>query len=307
MVGGAAERVRAHARGEVSGGSDVHSSAVPAFTPPLTLAEVEAAFAGAYQVEASVQTGGQGTVFRARAEGRCVALKIYHADQLEERLAREMEALRNIRGPTLVELHDAGTCSVRGEECRFLATTFIEGKGLDAVLAAEGAQPIARVARIGRDVAVAVREIWSARIVHRDIKPNNVMLTPDGRSVLIDLGVARHVDMTSLTSTGKTWGTHGYLSPEQARGAPLTCKSDVFALGVLLQECILGRHPTGRRQDILLNGAPKTAGLRDGLPAPLVQLLDAMVHRGAVHRPLPERVAAELGELAGNTNVGEER
>lgn len=271
------------------------------FTPALTIAEVQATFAGKYLIDAALQAGGQGAVFKARVDpaGPCVALKIYHADQLEERLEREIEALKTIRGPTLVELQDSGACSTRGDQCRFLATTFIEGQPLDAVLAKDGGQQLERVARIGHDVALAIEQLWGARIVHRDIKPNNVMLTPAGGAVLIDLGVARHIDLTSLTTTGKTWGTPGYFSPEQARMQPLTCKSDVFALGVLLQECILGRHPTGRRQELLINGGVKTDGLRAKLPRFLVHQIDDMVQKAAIRRPLPGKLARDLAPLAG--------
>ncbi len=271
------------------------------FTPQLTVAEVQTTFAGEYVVSSALQNGGQGAVFRARVapNGTEVALKIYHADQLEERLEREISALKTIRGPTLVALHDAGSRSVRGEQCRYLATTFIEGRPLDAVLTADGAQTLERVARVGHDIALAIEQVWDARIVHRDIKPSNIMLTPAGAAVLIDLGIARHIDMTSLTTTGKTWGTAGYFAPEQARGQPLTCKSDIFALGVVLQECILGRHPTGRRQEFLMNGGPKTDGLRDKLPRFLVHLIDEMVHKTALRRPLPARVVRELATLAG--------
>jgi serine/threonine protein kinase len=274
---------------------------VSGFDPPLTVIEVQAAVGSAYRINTSLQIGGQGAVFQAEVQpqGTTVALKVYHPDQLEERLEREIDALRAIRSPTLVQLHDAGSCEIRGQQCRYLATTFIDGQPLDAVLKAGGAQPLARVARVGHDIALAIETIWTARIVHRDIKPNNVMLTATGGAVLIDLGVARHLDMTSLTTTGKTWGTSGYLSPEQCRAAPLTCKSDVFALGILVQECILGRHPTGTRQASLLGGGVKTDGLRTGLPRFLVHLVDAMVHQKAVMRPSPAKVAAGLAQLAG--------
>lgn len=258
------------------------------------------AFASICKVEATLQAGGQGAVFKARTpKGAVVALKIYSSDQLEERLEREIEALKTIRSPTLVELHDAGTCTVRGQQCRYLMTTFIEGQTLDALLKAGGPQPPDLIARVARDVALAIEAVWDERIVHRDVKPNNIMLPPGGGAVLIDLGVARHIDMTSLTTTGKTWGTNGYLSPEQCQGRPLTCKSDVFALGVVVQECILGRHPTGLRQPALISGGVKTAGLRAGLPPFFVHLVDEMVHAKAIMRPSPGKVASALGTLAG--------
>jgi len=270
------------------------------FVPPLTADEVEAAFGGAYRLDAVLEAGGQGAVFRARSTKEdMVALKVYHAEQLEERLARELQALKTIREPTLVRLHEAGSCTIRGQPCRFLATAFIEGRPLNVVLAAEGPQSVDCVARVGRDIASAVERIWKDRIVHRDIKPNNVMLTPEGGAVLIDLGIARHIDRTPLTATGLTWGTRGHLSPEQARGQALTCKSDIFALGVLLQECILGRHPTGRRQELLVNGGVKTDGLRPGLPPVLSRLIDGMVLRNAVYRPGPGSVSGTLMGVLG--------
>ncbi len=272
------------------------------FAPPLTLVEVQESFAGKYVVDAAIQAGGQGAVFKARAQpdgATAVALKVYCSDQLEARLEREFAALKALRGPTLVELCDAGTCAIRGAQCRYLATTFIEGRPLDAVIATEGARPLDRVARIGHDVALALEQVWGARVVHRDVKPNNVMLTRVGGGVLIDLGVARHVDLASLTTTGKTWGTAGYLSPEQTLGHPLTCKSDVFALGLVLQECILGRHPTNRRQELLMSGGAKTDGLRANLPRFLVHLIDSMVNKRAIQRPLPGKVSRELEALAG--------
>lgn len=279
-----------------------------AFSPPLELSEVADALGRAYSVEAVLQAGGQGAVFRARPRPpseseRLVALKVYSPAQVEERLVREFDALKSLKGATIVELVDAGNCVIRGEDCRYLVTTYIDGEPLDGVLARDGGQPVARVARIGHDIALALDQVWAARIVHRDVKPNNVMVTPQGGAVLIDLGVARHMDLTSLTTAGKTWGTAGYLSPEQALGRPLTCKSDVFALGILLQECILGRHPTGRRQEFLLQGGTKTAALRADLPRHLVHLVDEMVHRTALRRPTPAKVASALAQLAATAQV----
>src|SRR5205823_12550809 len=118
------------------------------------------------------------------------------------------------------------------------------------------------------------------------LKPYNIMLRPDGQAVLIDLGVARHIALDSLTTYGKTWGTEGYLSPEQARIVrSLTCKSDVFALGVVVQESLLGRHPTARHQQQLVAGGPATASLQAGLPTEFIALVDRMVHRDPVRRP----------------------
>lgn len=270
------------------------------FDPPLTATEVESAVKGLFHAVLPIQVGGQGAVFKAVAttkSGTVVALKIYHPDQIEERSAREVKALKALRGETIVSLQSSGVVRIRGEKCPYLATTFVDGEVLSSRIA-RGALDVPMLARIGHDVALAIDLMWGARIVHRDIKPSNIMLATDGRAVLIDLGLARHLSLQSLTSTGRTWGTEGYLSPEQARTLKqLSCHSDVFSLGIVLQECLTGRHPTARRQPLLTNGGPDTATLRSGLPPALVQTINAMVGRQSHTRPLPQAVAAALTAL----------
>jgi eukaryotic-like serine/threonine-protein kinase len=224
--------------------------------------------------------------------GSSLALKIYSPGQIEERTDREIDALRRIKSETLVTLVGSGRCQLRGDSCLWLETAFIEGEPLSTRIG-RGPLNVSEVSTIIRDIAIAVEALWAERIVHRDIKPDNIMLTPTGRAVLIDLGVARHVDLSPLTTLGKTWGTEGYLSPEQATARrALTCKSDVFALGIVAQESLLGRHPTSRRQSPLTNGGLSTNGLQAGLPLDFVTLVDAMVHHQAVARPLPHEVSA---------------
>jgi eukaryotic-like serine/threonine-protein kinase len=270
------------------------------FTPPLTTEEVAAAFGGRFSTVEPLAAGGQGAVFRATSPGETggVALKVYFEDQVEERTRREVNALRAMRGPTIVRLVDEGHCHIRGAKCIYIATTFIEGETLATALARGPLLP-GEVARIGHDIALAIDEMWQQRVVHRDIKPANIMLTTAGGAVLIDLGLARHLALTSLTSKGKTWGTEGYFSPEQARGLGLTCRSDIFALGVSLQESLLGRHPTSRRQRDLLSGGPLTASLRPKIPPELVTVIDEMVARSPINRPMPKAVAERLRRLAG--------
>ncbi len=195
------------------------------FNPPLTIAEVQAAFPDSYVRVNPVFAGGQGTVFRVESAGGSVsALKIYVPEpgaELEERTTREVDALRRIIRTTIVRLDDHGTAQVRGSRCRFVSTTLIEGVTLAAQLTPPGTSlSMDAVARVGHDIADAIDALWAVpnRIVHRDIKPQNVMLANSGFAVLIDLGVARHTLLDTLTATGATWGTQGYMSPEQARG-----------------------------------------------------------------------------------------
>jgi len=274
---------------------------VPPFDPPLVSAEIEAAFPGRYQSVHVLKTGGQGAVFRVEAgshqeqpAGTPVALKIYYADQLEERTEREINALKQIQIESLVRFVGTGRIAIRSLPCIWLETTFIEGEPLAAVIT-RGPLSCSSAATMAHDVALALEQLWAHRIVHRDVKPDNIMVRPNGHAVLIDLGVARHIELDSLTTYGKTWGTEGYLSPEQARIVrSLTCKSDVFALGVVVQESLLGRHPTARHQQQLVAGGPATASLQAGLPTEFIALVDRMVHRDPVRRPTPSEVVVSM-------------
>lgn len=269
-----------------------------AFVPPLTLAEVEKALAGQFEHVQPLPAGGQAAVFRARSVGakggEDVAVKVYYGEQVEERTRREIDAICALNSETLVRFHGAGTCRLRGAPHHYIATAFVDGETISALLGRGGAS-LQQVARVGHDVALAVGALWDRRLVHRDIKPNNIIMTRGGRAVLIDLGLARHILLAALTTQGKTWGTEGYLSPEQMLAQrALTCKSDVFSLGIVMQEMLLGRHPTRRRQDVLANGGAPTAGMRVGIPADVVSLIDRMVMKQAVFRPGPADVAGAL-------------
>jgi serine/threonine-protein kinase len=268
------------------------------FIPTLLAAEAEKAFAGKFTtlVAFSGNEGGQGIVFKANANGsvhiqRPLALKIYYPGSLTERTKREVEALRRLQCDTFVKLFDAGHVVLRGQQCMYVATEFIDGEVLSSFISRGPLTPN-KVARIACDISAAIQALWQERIVHRDIKPQNIMLTQSGRAVLIDLGVARHLSLGSLTTAGKTWGTEGYMSPEHANALrQLSCKSDIFALGIVLQESLTGNHPTGLNQMALLSGGLPTAALGLNLPVNFASHLDSMLHLKPHNRPAPEQVA----------------
>lgn len=275
---------------------------MPPFVPALTAAEVSGAFPGMYSSVDPPREGGQGAVFRALTPaGACHAIKVYFPDpggQVEERTDREIIALQHIACPTIAALCGHGSLTLRGDVCRFVTTAYVDGEPLSDALV-RSALDLPSVARLGRDLAAAIDVLWQARLVHRDIKPANVMLSDLGAAVLIDLGVARHTSLVSLTMTGATWGTRGYMSPEQAHARKaLTCKSDVFSLGVLLQAALLGRHPTGNNQNLLLGGGiPTEPSLVSAAPM-IGQLIDSMLLRDPNRRPLPAQIALALESLA---------
>jgi serine/threonine-protein kinase len=265
------------------------------FNPKLVPKEVEAAFGGKFISVQGISDGegGQGMVFKATpvSTTSSVALKIYYPGSLSERTKREVEAMRRIRCDTLVKLYDAGHVVLRGQNQMYVATEYVDGELLSSVIN-RGALQRNKVAQIGHDIAMAIDAVWQERIVHRDIKPTNIMQTSNGKAVLIDLGVARHLSHTPLTTIGKTWGTEGYMSPEQAQALrQLSCKSDIFALGIVLQELILGRHPTDWNQLLLARGGIPTAKLMSGVNTDFVSLLDSMLLANPHQRPSPINVA----------------
>lgn len=273
-----------------------------AFDPPLDAAEIAEPFVLLYRNLRAIQSGGQGAVFRAQpiVAGPDVALKILYPGEVQERTDREIKAMKTLRSPYIVEICNYGKVPLRGLSCSWLATSFIEGESLASMLA-RGPLSELQIVRIAEQVGEAIRALWRKRIVHRDLKPDNIMIKPDGNAVVIDLGIARHVEMSAITTAGKTWGTQGYLSPEQVQAIRgLTCRSDIFALGIVLQQCLLGRHPTNGDQMALVNGGPKSVALRASINPQLVQLIDSMVDARAVYRPLPRGLIERARAIAAN-------
>jgi serine/threonine protein kinase len=271
------------------------------------LADANAALGPRFQVGALIRGGGQGVVYRGartsapdgRATSDDCAVKYYFDPAQDERVDREIRALEGFRHPNLANIVEHGRITVSGELVRYIAWEYIDGEPVDVKLRA-GPLPGKTVACIGRDVARAIDHIWSKRIVHRDVGPKNIMLRKgDLEAVLIDLGIARHLFESPLTAPGLTWGTYGYLSPEQCRAEPnLTCHSDVFSLGVSLQEALVGRHPTRGDQQILITTPPKTSNLAPSSPAGLAEAVDLMLNLRAPFRPLPAALVIRFAELA---------
>ena len=257
---------------------------------------VERSLGGAFTALTLLQSqGAQGAVFRAIAQdGSDVALKIYNVDHVEERSAREVAAMQKLKRSTIVRLHSAGRITIEKNSYRYIATPFITGQALSDRISA-GPLEVTAAARVVMDLADAVDELWIHRIVHRDVKPPNVIVKPDGHAVLIDLGVARHLDQKTLTVAGYTFGTPGYFAPEHIGGRKLSCKADVFSAGIVFQEMLIGRHPTGERQDLLAAGGPRTSSIAHGVPSLIARLIDEMVAKRPYDRPTPSRIRAVLG------------
>jgi len=268
------------------------------------LQQVQEVFNGRFRISGPLRLGGQALVLRATQPvsgsdtEQDVALKLYLDSNQDERVLREIEAASRVRHLTLANLLEHGTVQIGDRRFRYLAWEFIPGTALDSRLASTGPVAPKVCAVVGRDVATAIEAIWARRIVHRDVNPKNIMLRAgDQGAVLIDLGIAKYIDSSPLTGPGLTWGTAGYLSPEQMSGLELTCQSDIFSLGISLQQALTGNHPTNYDQRALRYGGPRTEDLHATAPARFAGLLDRMVTQRPAHRPAPRMLIDGFTEL----------
>lgn len=243
--------------------------------------------------------GGMGVVYLARTSaGSLVALKVLAAEYAEdtgfrERFRREVEVARRVSSPWAVPLIDADADA----EAPWLATAFVPGPSLAEAVAAHGPLGEHGLRVLGGRLAQALGEVHRAGLVHRDLKPGNVLLAPDGPR-LIDFGIARAPEDSGLTATGLVVGTPGYLSPEQAEGRgglAVGAPSDVFSLGCVLAFAATGRPPFGTGAlDALLYRAVHDPADLDGVPAPLGELLSRCLAKDPAARPEVAELIREL-------------
>ncbi|MER7575122.1 bifunctional serine/threonine-protein kinase/ABC transporter substrate-binding protein [Streptomyces sp. NPDC126514] len=255
---------------------------------------------GRYRLLRRLGAGGMGVVFLARAPGGAIAaVKTVRSSYAEEsgfraRFRREVEAARQVGSRWVVPLLDADADA----ETPWLATAYVPGPSLAETVDAFGPLPLASVRVLGVRVAEALQAVHRAGLVHRDVKPGNILLAPDGPR-LIDFGIARAPEATALTSSGVIVGSPGFLSPEQARalGGDIGPPSDVFSLGCVLAYAASGVRPFGggAAAGVLLRTVyeePDPASFPDGL-APL---LTACLHKDPADRPDLSRLRAALEE-----------
>jgi serine/threonine protein kinase len=261
---------------------------------------------GGYRLVQVLGEGGMGVVHLALdRSGRAVAIKLLrphigHDPVARARLAREVETLERIRHPGVAPVLDAHLDGSRP----YIVTRFVDGLPLDEVVAADGPLDGPHLLRLGRGLALAIRAIHQAGVVHRDIKPGNVLVIDSGDPVLIDFGIAHITDDVRITSTGLVMGTPGYLSPEIVEGAQVTEATDWWGWAATVAYAALGRPPFGGGpMEAVLSRV--TGGHADlaGIDPRLAPLLAAALTPDATQRPSVDEVLAGLEVYARGGHV----
>jgi serine/threonine protein kinase len=223
--------------------------------PPLSAGRK---LADKFEIEGVLGEGGMGIVYDARriVQGDRVALKVIHQHlagdpQIRGRFTREVAILRRLEGDHLCPVLEFGEIPDPRREnvgLLYMALQRVEGRPLDAVLKKDGPLSLLRVVTIVLDVCEALREAHSQGVIHRDLKPGNVLLRDGDRAVVVDFGMAKIMTgggtgTTGLTEHNMVFGTPEYMAPEQAKGDELDARCDVYATGILLYEMLAGRVP----------------------------------------------------------------
>ena len=268
---------------------------------------------GRFQLTTRIAIGGMGEVWKAKdlVLGRIVAIKV-----LKEEYTGDPGFLQRFRAEArhTALLNHVGIANVfdYGEEegSAYLVMELVPGQPLSSIIEHEQVLSPDRTLSIIAQTARALAVAHAQGLVHRDVKPGNLLITPDGRVKVTDFGIARLADQVPLTQTGQVMGTAQYLSPEQATGQTATGSSDIYSLGVIGYECLSGHRPFSGESQIAIalaqvNDAPPP--LPDTLPSPVRALLMSMLAKDPKERPANAIKLAEAAEAIRNGDISAAR
>ncbi len=258
-------------------------------------------FGGRYELSSRIAVGGMGEVWKASDAiiGRSVAIKILKDEYMGD--PGFLERFRaEARHAALVNHEGIANVFDYGEEqgSAYIVMELVPGEPLSAIIERDGKLPADRVLGIVAQTATALQAAHDAGLVHRDIKPGNLLITPEGRVKITDFGIARIADQVPLTATGQVMGTVQYLAPEQASGHTATAATDIYSLGIVAYECLAGKRPfTGESQVAIamaqINDTPPP--LPQEVPLPVQRLVLACLEKDPADRP---QTAAKLAQAA---------
>ncbi|MFD2399032.1 serine/threonine-protein kinase [Prauserella oleivorans] len=259
----------------------------------------EAGPIGQYRPLALLGEGGMGRVFLAVApDGRLAAVKQIHPGFAHDagfraRFAHEVDASRRVSGAYTAAVMDADPEA----DAPWLASVYVAGPSLREAVDAAGPLPLPALHRLAVGLAAALAEVHRAQLIHRDLKPGNVLLTRDGPRV-IDFGIARAAEGSELTGTGAIIGSPAFMSPEQAASAQLTPASDMFSLGAVLVMAATGRGPfTGTTAAQTLYNVVHASPELSGVPAEVRQIAEPCLAKDPAQRPTPAQLLDFLGPV----------
>jgi serine/threonine-protein kinase len=260
---------------------------------------------GRYRLTARIAGGGMGEVWRALDEvlGREVAVKILRREYADdptflERFRAEARHAANLSHHHIAAVYDFGNAGDEDSKSPFLVMELVRGEPLSAVMAREGALSPQRTLQVVGQSALGLQAAHEAGVVHRDVKPGNILLTERGDVRITDFGIARAANSVPLTATGAIMGTAFYISPEQASGGSVTPASDVYSLGIVAYECLTGRRPFAGDTPVsvaLAQVRDEPPALPQSVPGPVRDLVMQMLAKEPADRPSS---AGDLGRDA---------
>jgi serine/threonine protein kinase len=256
-----------------------------------------------YEVVGALDAGGTGVVYRAldRRLGRPVAVKVVRTTEprLARRSAREARLLARVNHPNVVRVYDAGV----HDDHPYIVTELVGGRPLSHLLG-DGRLAPEMTAAVGAGAAAGLAATHRVGIVHRDLKPANILVSDRGVVRLLDYGVASIADGDTLTLDGEVVGTPRYLAPEQVSGGDVGPAADVYALGLVLIECLTGQHPFGGTAMESMGARLTREPTVPALPTePWTAILAAMTAREPDRRPTAAEVAERLGPIGAGADL----
>ncbi len=263
--------------------------------------------AGRYELEELVGSGGMSSVFRAHDTllERRVALKLLHEhyggdDEYVERFRREARAVAQLSHPNIVTVIDRGEDDGR----QFIVFEYVSGENLKAMVDRKGPLPVRQALELAIEIARGLAFAHAQGLIHRDVKPGNILLDENGKAYITDFGLMKDREASVLTRPGQALGSMDYMAPEQIRGEEVTAQSDVYALGCVMIECLSGQPPFADRQGMrilwahLQEDPPDPSAGRDDVPPDVGWAITRALEKEPEKRPPTATAYAHMVRIA---------